>query len=696
MTRRLPAGLCAALTLAPLATAEAVETRFWHVASRGEFEEADLDGVSVDADGVVRLAPAHELIASSDEIYFWELARRGDEWIVGTGDAGRVLVLDDSDAATPTVLADLDLLEVMALAVGKDGTVYAAGAPGGVVYAIDREGVVSEVVDTEQGVVWDLAVGPQGDLFVVTGETGRLYRVAKGAEPELLYESSDAHLTCLAMMQDGALVVGSSGDGLVCRVGAGDDVRVLYDAEEEEVRALAVAADGSIYAALNAAKSSNGDDEKRPSVYRIGAYGNAQRMWRARAGFIFGFALDREGRLVVGTSEEAALYRIETDSRRVSRMAEFEETSILSVVSRDRELVVSTGDPARAYKLSASARSKGTVVSTARDAGAEAKWSRIRWVGETPRGTSVRFETRTGNRGTPDETWSEWAAATASAETFVIESPPARFLQWRLALEGGGDASPAVARVVTSYREINLPPEMLALDVSRKDAELFAAGEGRSRSVRQKLPGGIEVDYSLPNDSGLSGPIAPGEAGWARGLRTISWIGTDPNGDGLTFTLEYRPIESERWLPLTEEITDVVYTWDTTVVPDGEYRVRVTASDVPDNVDGEALTDARVSSTFEIDNTPPEVKSVQAHLEEGDEVVIRARATDARSAIVRAEVTIDGREWIPATPVSGLLDAPTVELHAQVPAGSRGIGDPVVLRVTDEAGNQAVSRAFIR
>jgi hypothetical protein len=236
---------------------------------------------------------------------------------------------------------------------------------------------------------------------------------------------------------------------------------------------------------------------------------------------------------------------------------------------------------------------------------------------------------------------------------------------------------------------------MIALDVSRKDAELFSANEGRSGSVRQKLPGGVEVDFSLPTDNGLGGPIAPGEVRWAVGLRTITWIGTDPNGDELTFTIEYRPVESDRWTLLTEEQADVVFTWDTSTVPDGEYKLRVTASDAPGNPDGGELTDSRTSHTFEIDNTPPEVRGLVAKLGEDERVDVRARADDERSAIVRAEVTIDGQEWITAKPSSGLLDASTVELSVAVPAGSRGKGDPVVLRVTDEAGNQVVSRAFI-
>jgi sugar lactone lactonase YvrE len=694
MTRELITA-CALLASLGAATAvDAVETRFWHVDTRADFEEAETEGVSIDADGVVRLAPERRSLVASDEIYLWELTRRDDGWVVGTGDAGKVFAISSSGE---TLLADLDILEVMAVATARDGrTVYAGGAPGGEVFAISADGTVETLADTEQGVVWDIAVGQGGELYVVTGEAGHLYRIEPDGVTTRLYESTDAHLMCVEVMDDGDLIVGSAGDGLVCRLESdGSDLRVLYDADEEEVRGLVVAPDGTIYAALNVAPSGNGESNARPAVYRIGAYGHATRIWRTASALIFGFAIDRDGSLLVGTSDEAALHRIDPVARRSMRIAELDETSVLDIVAHDDEIVVTTGDPANAYALTTEHGKRGTVESPPRDAGAEATWSRIRWDGEAPRGSSVAFETRSGNRGTPDETWSEWIAAEPSGESFLVASPPARFLQWRLVLEGGGGATPQVARVVTSYREINLPPEMIALDVSRKDAELFAGSEGRTRSVRQKLPGGVEVDFTLPIDSGMDGPLAPGEVRWAVGLRTISWIGTDPNGDELTYTIEYRPIESERWLLVAEEQQDVVYTWDTATVPDGRYKIRVTASDEPGNPDGDALEDTRISHTFEIDNTPPEVREMRASLREDDRVEVRARASDARSAIVRAEVTIDGQEWVPAKPARGLLDASTVELTVSLPSRSRVKGDPVVLRVTDEAGNQATSRVFI-
>ena len=114
-----------AITALALSTgaASAVETRFWHVDSHGTFEEGEFDGLSLDADGMATPAPARDLVVESSEVYFWEAvtASRG-RILVGTGDSGLILQVA---GAHHEELADLEILEVMALAVGDDGTVFA-------------------------------------------------------------------------------------------------------------------------------------------------------------------------------------------------------------------------------------------------------------------------------------------------------------------------------------------------------------------------------------------------------------------------------------------------------------------------------------------------------------------------------------------------------------------------------------------
>ena len=54
------------------------------------------------------------------------------------------------------------------------------------------------------------------------------------------------------------------------------------------------------------------------------------------------------------------------------------------------------------------------------------------------------------------------------------------------------------------------------------------------------------------------------------------------------------------------------WSWDSTAFPDGEYRIRVTASDLPGNPPADALSTAMVSDPFLIDNTPPRIAGLAA------------------------------------------------------------------------------------
>ena len=83
----------------------------------------------------------------------------------------------------------------------------------------------------------------------------------------------------------------------------------------------------------------------------------------------------------------------------------------------------------------------------------------------------------------------------------------------------------------------------------------------RSEPVTQTLPGGQRVEYSLPKPAGQDAlrelPT------WARGLRTVQWKATDPNGDPLRYRVEVRPREREPWTEVGEDLDATSFTWDT-------------------------------------------------------------------------------------------------------------------------------------
>ena len=70
---------------------------------------------------------------------------------------------------------------------------------------------------------------------------------------------------------------------------------------------------------------------------------------------------------------------------------------------------------------------------------------------------------------------------------------------------------------------------------------------------------------------------------FAKGYLGARWLASDPNGDSMIYTVEIRGVNETEWKPLRAKLTDKYISWDTTAFPDGDYRLRVTASDAPSN-----------------------------------------------------------------------------------------------------------------
>jgi len=132
---------------------------------------------------------------------------------------------------------------------------------------------------------------------------------------------------------------------------------------------------------------------------------------------------------------------------------------------------------------------------------------------------------------------------------------------------------------------------------------------------------------------------------YAKGSIGARWTATDPNGDNLIYRLDIRGVHEKDWKLLRDKLKERFLSWESTTFPDGEYVVRVTASDSPDNPPDQALTASIESERFVIDNTPPKIIGL-AGTKSGPKIGVRWRAADDRSVISKAEYSVNGGDWI--------------------------------------------------
>jgi len=178
-----------------------------------------------------------------------------------------------------------------------------------------------------------------------------------------------------------------------------------------------------------------------------------------------------------------------------------------------------------------------------------------------------------------------------------------------------------------------------------------------------------------------------------RGLRTAEWEVIDPNDDRTMFDVRVRSEDEERWKVMARGLSAPSHTFDTGAMADGVYRLKVLASDEPDNPRETAGRDSLVSAPFTVDGTPPRIEDLGVDVREG-RMVLRGTAVDAGSPIDRVLVATDYGEWEPAFAADGMFDSPTesFRFEREVTKGEHA----VAVQATDGAGNSAVASRIVK
>ncbi len=723
-------GLAAAALAALVPVLHAAAPQFWRIEGPRAFLEGELDAASVDSEGRLRLGYAARPLFDPEAPNAWCVVRdaRGVLY-VGTGNEGRVVRIDGTSGS---VLFDAEELGVHALATSPDGRIFAATSPDGAVWAIDAAGKATRYFDPAEKYVWALAFDAQGALYVATGGEGRVYRVSKDGSAETLLASAETHILSLAVAGDGRVYAGSSPEGLVYRLSPGGRPFVVLDSPYREIKALAAAPDGSVYAAAidgrapettprpaaapapatgqasaevtvtesfvlaaaaapGGAASATGSQPEAPpkgAVLRILPTGDVDTLWTSPDDLPYGAVWTARG-LLVGTGGRGKLYRV-GDDRRFELLATLPAEQVTGIVGTGGDAAaLVTANPARVMALEGARAARGRFVSRVKDADAAASWGRLSWEGNAPPGTSVTLETRAGNTSAPDSTWTDWAAPAPGGKA---TGEKARFLQVRLALEGGAGRTPTVEAVAAAFLQRNLPPVIRSLTV-HPPGEAFQ--KPISASGEPEILG-LDVDPQSER-AALARPPAgtPPAIGFSRklsqrGLRTFSWQADDPNGDPLLYDVYYRSLDEDAWRPLRRGLSEPVFAWDTATVPSARYVLRVAASDSPANPRALALTASKETPSFEVDNAPPRIQAAV----EGRS--IRATVEDDASPLRRLELSVDAGPWEDVYPEDGIADAKSESYRIELPAASGSRARRlVVLRASDLLGNASTARVDV-
>jgi hypothetical protein len=725
----------AALLAAGLAVgaAAASEVKIFRTETREAVLEGSFEGVRVDSLGALELAAKIERLTALEEPFAFTAAGSRDGWIVGTGNSGKVLHVGADGEVRE--LAAVDKPEIFAVHVGADGSVIFASSPDGKVYRLGKNGAAEPIFDPGQRYVWDLDRDRKGRLLVATGLDGRVYRVAAdgSGDAEVLLESRDSHVRALAVLADGSILAGTAGQGLIQKIAPDGKIETVYDAAHPEVLSFAVAPGGVVYAALLASEASSVDlsaqrpasgskDDKsgdgdeavvvtttgdatigsrsagfkgaRSAVVEIAADGKVEEVVELQDETVHSL-LWHDGGLWIGTGQEGRLYR--WAGRQLIQERKLEEQQLIALAAGGEGVAVVTANAAAVYRLDGGHEPEGSYTSKVLDAAQVARFGSFLWEGDLPRGAGVELAFRSGMSSQPDATWTGWDCPGCDGEPCYDGQPgcpggrrsvplaglaKGRYVQWRAVLAGGSGKTPRLEAFELSYRQDNLRPRIEKLEVLDPGQILVPQNFNAGTQTFEPWSPNREGIFTTLRDESSTGEGRLKNL-WKKGYRTLRWTAEDANEDDLLYRVEFRPDgaaagDDAGWLEVVDELDDDHYSFDATVLPDGVYRFRLTASDRPGPAGGKALTDERISEPVVVDNSPPVLGS--SRLRGG---VFEVEVADATSPLREAAVSIDAGEWRPVEPVDGLLDGRRETLRIEAPEKAR----MVLLRLLDAQFN---------
>jgi hypothetical protein len=666
--------------LAPVGSLAA--ERVWDLA---QTREGVVYAATGDNGKVFRREPGAEtpwvLIYDSSDTQVLSLVVAADGTVyAGTGPNGNVVNL--TDPKHPASRPGPKVQYIWDLATDAHGNLFAATGPSGQLWKRSPDGRWVLAYDSKATHLLCLAVGPDGSVYAGGDGEGLIYRIQPDGKATILFDAPQAEVRALLWAGDGSLYAGTAaeagggnaGRGSLFMTQGGEGPRFLDGpgldrgpGQPFEGARNGRAAGGPIAAQAGGVgqgrqpgsrgTAGGGSASPRPvasgdnAVYRLDSEGVPHEVLRLKA--LVHALVWADNRLLVGTGPEGQLYEIRDRGEETAPIAKLDSGQILSLLAQpDGTILIGTGDPGSVVRLSPGHAPAGTLVSDVRDTKLVSRFGSLTWNADLPPGTSISFETRTGNVGEPDETWSPWSASQNNPAIGLTASPTARFIQYRAKLTTTNPRhTPELRSVSLSYRTSNLSPEITRLDVPD-----LSTADGAARQTRLSL----------------------------------RWDAADPNDDDLNFILEVRKEGWPEWIELFDEpITEKSFAWDTTAFPSGMYRLKLTASDRPSNSPEEALKRDRESVTFIVDHDAPSVKVTPTKA--GAAIAL----TDELTRLIKADYALDGGHWVPIFPDDGLFDSPREKIMLSLPNLKPGT-HLIMVRVTDSAGNLGTGDALLK
>lgn len=686
----------------------------WTLESFDDFIKGKFEGITVSSDGRLTLSPVEEeLKTPPEEFYLSMLVTSGKIVYIGTGHKGAVYRIAAS--GEPELYFKAPEMDVYCLAMGPDGSLYAGTSPNGKIYKITEKGKGNEFFNPHEKYIWDLMFTDEGSLLAAVGEDGGIYEVTPNGEGVKIFDSEENHILCMKRISDESFIAGSGGAGLLYNISKENKASVMFESPYEEVRSIAVDDEGNIYIGAGGKVKKSGDndlpsalstqatdvsitvssseagaqkittsDEDQPSaLYKIKVDGKVKQVWKSDKDMIYSLCWDdSKKRIVFGTGRRGRLYTLDKNEE-ISLLFQKDSEQVYTLFPFEKEIYTLSNNPSEASVIQPEQRYNGEYTSRVYDTKLMSSWGSIEWRGDLPSGTVIQLQTRTGNSSQPSSTWSNWSPPYKKENGEQILNPDARYLQFKILFKtNSGNVSPSVQKVIIFFMQHNKAPSIEKISMLPPNTVFIEPPSGEEQIW------GLDADSIEDKNSKKS--FAGAKQVQRKGYQTFIWQAADPNNDTLVYSIYIKKTEDENWRILKDKWTEEIFTFDTLSLPDGEYLIKVKASDIPSNPQERCLENEKISLSFIIDNSIPSINDFQA-VRSGSKLKVRFTVRDEYSRIKKVRFFIRELGWKIIFPKDGICDS-TQEMFDFSVDLPENFDDMITVKAVDEQGNVGVAR----
>ena len=142
--------------------------------------------------------------------------------------------------------------------------------------------------------MWDLAADAEGNIYAAAGSPARVYKITPDGKASIIFAPQELQVQALAIDSNGAIYAATSPDGKVYKIVRGASAPL---AEQPKLR-------------QKAPSQASPADKARPAVAVDPSY-SASVFFDPKTKYIWTLALDKQGRLYIGTGDRGEIFRVE-------------------------------------------------------------------------------------------------------------------------------------------------------------------------------------------------------------------------------------------------------------------------------------------------------------------------------------------------------------------------------------------------